>query len=442
MRAGRGYGKTRVGAETVRRWARDFPLVNLIGATADDARDIMIEGESGILAICPPAERPLYVGSRRQLQWPNGAKSLIFTADEPERLRGKQHYKLWCDELASWRYSESWTQAMFGLRLGPNPQAVVTTTPRPIAIVRDLIKHPHTIEVRGTTYENRDNLAVAFLAEIVTQYEGTRLGRQELNAELLEDNPNALFKHEWIDAQRIAEEYVPPLQRIVVAIDPAVTSNEDSDETGIVVCGRDHRTPPHFYVLGDLSCMETPRGWGTIAVAAFKNYKADRIIGEANNGGDLVEANIQNVDFNVPFKSVHAARGKEKRAEPISGLYEQGRVHHVGTWAKLEDQMCDFNPSDENQRSPDRMDAMVWGIAELSDSILSLGHTNMVLEQMDKIRQSRLTKPAMNDKTEACPHCGHKPLARRGESTGCPQCGEWWSSRVVVPTGGRGGLLK
>ena len=234
--AGRGWGKTRTGAETVRRWVKDFPFVNLIGATLDDARDIMIEGESGILAICPPAERPRYVN--RQLHWPNGAKSLVFTADEPERLRGKQHMKLWTDEIAAWRYPEAWEQAMFGLRLGDNPQAVITTTPKPTESLKALVKDPHTIITRGTSYDNRDNLAPAFFDAIVRKYEGTRLGRQELNAELLEDVPGAIWTRKLIDATRLPsmmEVRWDLVTRIVVAIDPAVSHNPDSDETGIVV---------------------------------------------------------------------------------------------------------------------------------------------------------------------------------------------------------------
>lgn len=426
VRAGRGFGKTRVGSETVRIWAREFPFVNLIGATADDARDIMVEGESGILAVCPRDERPLYIASKRQLQWPNGAKSLIFTADEPERLRGKQHYKLWCDELAAWRYAESWDQAMFGLRLGINPQAVITTTPRPVQIIRDLCADPNTHETRGTTYDNRENLAPAFLAKIITKYEGTRLGRQELNAELLDDNPNALWKRANIDAHRITLDQLPSLQRIVVAIDPAVTSNEDSDETGIIVAGRDHRWPPHFYVMADLTCIDTPKGWGEKAVAAFKNYRADRILGEVNNGGDLVEANIRGIDVNVPYRCVRATRGKEKRAEPVAGLYEQGRVHHVGFFPQLEDQMCEFNPADENQKSPDHMDAMVWAMAELSDGMVSLGYAEGIVKHSEDRKAAQaaaVAKILTNDHTESCSECGSKAIVRRGPIKHCSSCG-------------------
>jgi len=363
--AGRGYGKTRTGAETVREWVKTNRFVNLIGATADDARDIMIEGESGILAVCPRSERPIYRPSKRLLVWPNGARSLIFTADEPERLRGKQHAKFWGDELAAWRYPESWDQARLGLRLGDNPQSIVTTTPKPTTLIKGLIADPTTHVTRGTTYENRDNLAKTFLSEIITKYEGTRLGRQELNAEVLDDNPNALWARKDIDDHRIAA--LPDgLSRIVIPIDPAVSSNEDSDETGIVPVGRDNQHPPHFYVIDDLSLIATPAGWARCAITAYHDLKADRIVGEVNNGGDMVESTLRNVDENISYVAVHASRAKITRAEPVAALYEQGRVHHVGAFPKLEDQMCEWDPT-TGEASPDRMDSLVWGITELAD---------------------------------------------------------------------------
>jgi len=357
--AGRGWGKTRTGAEAVRHWARTFRYVNLIGATADDARDIMIQGESGIMAICPRDERPAYQPALRRLTWPSGATSLIFTADEPERLRGKQHEKLLCDELGSWRYQqEAWSQALLGLRLGSNPQVIVTTTPRPTPVIRELVADKRTYVTRGTTYDNRPNLAPAFYSSIITRYEGTRLGRQELNAEILEDNPGALWKRAQIDALRVVK--MPDMRRVVVAIDPAVTATAGSDETGMVVCGLG--IDKHGYVLDDLSLRESPDAWAQKAVNAYRRWKADRIVAEVNNGGDLVETTIRTVDKNVPYKAVHASRGKMIRAEPIAALYEQGRVHHVGSFATLEDQMCQWEPG---QKSPDHLDAMVWGMTEL-----------------------------------------------------------------------------
>jgi phage terminase large subunit-like protein len=384
--AGRGFGKTRCGAETVREWVKTHRYVNLIGATADDARDIMVEGESGILAICPPDERPQYRPSKRRLEWPNGAISLIFTADEPERLRGKQHEKLWCDEVASWKYEESWDQAMFGLRLGNNPQAIATTTPKPTKLMRGLVKESTTHVTRGSTYDNEQNLAGTFLSKIITKYEGTRLGRQELNAELLEDNPGALWNRDNIDETRIQK--MPDLLRVVVGVDPAASSNEDSDETGIVICGRDKQQPPHFYVIDDLSTVASPDGWAASAVRGYGLHKADRIIGEVNNGGEMVEAVIRHKDANVSYKAVHASRGKAIRAEPISALYEQKRVHHVGFFAQLEDQLCDWNPQTDTD-SPDRLDALVWALTELSEYSTQLGLLDFYRQTQEEIMAKR-----------------------------------------------------
>lgn len=358
--AGRGWGKTRTGAEWVRESVRSYPMVNVIAATADDARDVMIEGESGILAVCPERERPRYVPSKRRLEWPNGARSLIFSADEPERLRGKQHMQLWADELAAWRYPDAWDQAMMGLRLGDDPRAVVTTTPRPTALVRGLLANPDTVVTRGSTYDNAANLAGAFLAQIISKYEGTRLGRQELNAELLDDTPGALWQRSALDAGRVKA--APDMARVVVAIDPAVTSGETSDETGIVVCGKG--VDGHGYVLADLTCRMTPDGWARRAVAGYDRYRADRIIAEVNNGGDLVSHTIHTVRPTIAFTAVHATRGKRTRAEPISALYEQGRMHHIGSFPELEDQMVAYTP-DGYDGSPDHVDALVWGMTEL-----------------------------------------------------------------------------
>lgn len=366
--AGRGFGKTRVGAEWVRKrsGSGQFRHVNLIAATADDARDIMIEGESGILAICPEWERPIYRSSKRRLEWPNGCRSLIFTADEPERLRGKQHESLWADEVASWRYPESWDQAMFGLRIGPSPRAVVTTTPRPTRLIRDLAADPATVTTVGTTYENRDNLAPAFYQTIIGKYEGTRLGRQELNAEILDDVPGALWTRANLDEYRVPK--LPyDLSRIVVGIDPAASSDPEtgSAETGIVVAGHS-MTDLREYVVADNTVMDTPEKWARAAVAAYRYWQADTIVAEKNNGGDMVRAVIHAVDRNVPVKLVWASKGKHTRAEPISALYEQGRVSHVGVFPQLEDQMCNWVP-DSPEPSPDRMDALVWALTELTD---------------------------------------------------------------------------
>lgn len=354
--AGRGFGKTRTGAETVRKWVRTNQYVNLIGATADDARDIMIEGESGILAICPNDERPQYVASKRRLEWQNGAISLIFTADEPERLRGKQHYKLWADELASWRYPEAWDQAMMGLRLGDNPQGIVTSTPKPTKLVLDLVNDPRNIVTTGTTYENRANLAQGFFDYVIKKYEGTRLGLQELEAKLLTDNPGALWKREQIDDNRV--HIYPDLTRVVVGVDP--TASAGGDEAGIVTAGM---SGDHYFTLSDDSRQGTPQEWASAAVAAYHRHKADCIVAEKNNGGDMVEAVIKQVDPNVNVKLVWASRGKVTRAEPIAAIAEQGRDHHVGYFPQLEDELCMWIPG---EASPNRLDAKVWALTELS----------------------------------------------------------------------------
>ena len=381
--AGRGFGKTRTGAETVRQWISEgHRYVNLIGATADDARDIMIQGESGILAVCPRSERPTYKPSQRKLIWPNGAVSLIFTADEPDRLRGKQHSHLWGDELAAWRYPDAWDQAKFGLRLGDHPQAVITTTPRPTRMVRELMTDAATEVTRGKTYDNRQNLAPSFFDAVLKRYEGTRLGRQEIDGDVLDDNPAALFKRADIDEARIG--IAPELSRIVVAIDPAVTSNEDSDETGIVVAGeRDGEA----YILADLTQKGSPEQWARAAIAAYHEHKADRIVAEVNNGGDLVASVIRSLDRSVPIKTVTASRGKAVRAEPVGALYEQHKVHHVGAHPALEDQMCEWNPTDKTAKSPDRVDAMVWAVTELVLNDKTTGLLDFYRQQAERLAE-------------------------------------------------------
>lgn len=366
--AGRGFGKTRTGAETVRQWIRTTDMVNLIGATADDIRDIMVEGESGILAVCPPDERPVYRKSERKLEWPNGAVSLLFSAQEPDRLRGKQHKKLWCDELAAWAYEESWDQAKFGLRLGDKPQSLITTTPKPIRNIRELLKESTTYVTRGTSYENRENLAANFFDSIVARYEGTRLGRQELNAEMLEDTPGALWTREMI--RHIWPGSMPPLIRAVVAIDPPASSHDGSNEAGIVACGLDAQG--QGYVLADRSAILAPREWAHRAIQLLREVKGDTIIVEVNQGGEMATQTIRSVDPTVPVKPVHAAKGKYIRAEPISAVYARGAVQHCGLFDNLEDQMCSFVPDfDRNsQGSPDRLDALVWALTELFPSFV------------------------------------------------------------------------
>ena len=380
--AGRGFGKTRCGAEWVRAEVKaGRRRIALVGPTAADARDVMVEGEAGILAISPDHERPLYEPSKRRLTWRNGAVATTFSADEPERLRGPQHDAAWCDELGAWRYPEAWDMLMFGMRLGADPRTVVTTTPRPAKLIRDLVRDPTCVVTRGSSYENRANLAGAFLQQIIKKYEGTRLGRQELNAELLDDVPGALWSRALIEAARPPMGFVmPDLVRVVVAIDPAASSGEDADETGIIVAGKDKDS--RGYVLADLSGHHTPIEWARIAVAAYKSHGADRIVAEVNNGGEMVEATLRVVDDNVAYTAVHATRGKVVRAEPVAALYEQGRIRHMGAFTALEDQMCEFTPDLDRSKpkrdstdpsslgkggrtSPDRADALVWAFTEL-----------------------------------------------------------------------------
>ena len=353
LMAGRGFGKTRCGAEWVRAGVKaGRRRIALVAPTAADARDVMVEGKSGILAISPDHERPLYEPSKRRLTWRNGAVATTFSADEPERLRGPQHDAAWCDEMAAWRYPEAWDMLMFGLRLGEDPRVMVTTTPRPTRLLKSLVADPTVAISRGTTYQNRANLAGAFLQQIIKKYEGTRLGRQELNAELLDDVPGALWSRALIEAARPPIGFVmPDLVRVVVAIDPAASSGEDADETGIIVAGKDKDS--RGYVLADLSGHHTPIEWARIAVAAYKSHGADRIVAEVNNGGEMVEATLRVVDDNVAYTAVHATRGKVVRAEPVAALYEQGRIRHIGAFTALEDQMCEFTP-DLDRSKPKR----------------------------------------------------------------------------------------
>jgi phage terminase large subunit-like protein len=499
IQAGRGFGKTRTGAETVREWvSRGYRIIHLVGATAADTRDVMVQGEAGLMSCFPPHQRPFYEPSKRLVTFHTGAQAHLFSADEPERLRGPSCSAFWVDEIClakgtlietvsgprkieniragdivhtrvglravvkawrtsrsaplwelttsdgrslkgteshpvfcdgafvplrktkpgsiletwqanqhrscgavpcvvsvgptgergevfnlevegqheyyangilthncSWRFGQdSWDNLNFGFRLGNDPRGVITTTPKPIKLLKDIIKDPHTHVTRASSYENRANLAPAFFDSIIRKYEGTRLGRQELEAELLEDIPGALWTRAMIDAYRLKLVDIrwDLIIRIVVAIDPAVTSGEDSDETGIIVCGL--TVSLHVIVIEDLTCRETPLGWARIAVAAYKNRRADRIVGEVNNGGDLVEANIRAVAPEVSFRAVRASRGKAVRAEPIAALYEQGRCHHIGAMPELEDQLVSWTPQG-NADSPDRMDALVWAITEL-----------------------------------------------------------------------------
>lgn len=364
---GRGAGKTRTGSEWICEAVEtgEAKRIALIAPTAHDARHVMVEGESGILSIAPPWNRPDYEPSRRRLAWKNGAEAYTFSSEEADRLRGPQFDLAWADELAAWTDPQNcWDMLQFGLRLGTHPRWLATTTPRPIRLLKELISRSDVVVSRATTFDNAANLAPTFLEAIRKRYEGTRLGRQELNAELLSDTPGALWHADWIDNGRV--ERLPDLKRIVVAIDPAVSNSEGSDETGIVVAGIDDGG--HGYLLNDCSGRYAPHEWARKAVEAYKRYAADRIIAEVNNGGQMVESTLRMIDHNIPFRAVHASRGKVTRAEPISALYEQKRVSHVGTFSELEDQMCSFTSDFDRNRagySPDRLDALVWAFTEL-----------------------------------------------------------------------------
>ena len=366
--AGRGFGKTRTAAEWVRReiQERRATRVALVGSTAADVRDVMVEGISGLLASCRAAGlEARYEPSRRRVVFPAlGAVAFTYSAEEPDRLRGPQHDLAWVDEAAAFKGEDAWDQLQFGLRLGQNPRQVVTTTPRPVPLIRRLVKDPTTATTRGSTYDNRDNLAPAFLEQIVARYEGTRLGRQELQGELLEDVEGALWSVALIDAARRRREELPELTRIVVAIDPQAGYSPDGDlsETGLVVCGRD--AAGEGWVLADASGNFTPNEWAAKAVALWREWHADRIVAEANQGGVMVESTLRTVYAKAPVKLVRASRGKLARAEPVAALYEQGKVHHVGGFPELEDQMTGYVP-DTATRSPDRMDALVWALTDL-----------------------------------------------------------------------------
>jgi predicted phage terminase large subunit-like protein len=366
--AGRGWGKTRTGTEWVHEHAMagTASRIALVAPTAADVRDVLVEGPSGFLSIASNSTRPTWEPSKRRLEWPNGATATAFSAEEPERLRGPEHDLAFCDEAAAWKYPETMDMLLFGLRVGVRPRMLITTTPKPVKLLRDLLAREggDVVVTRGRTMDNRANLAPTFLSQIVSKYQNTRLGRQELDGELLTDIPGALWSIAWIDRDRVSEA-PKELKRIVVAVDPAVTNNEGSDETGVVVGGVDGAG--HGYLLEDLSGKYAPHEWARRAIDAYRRHKADRIIAEANNGGAMVEATIRMVDPNVSFRAVHASRGKVTRAEPIAALAEQGKIHHVGAFPQLEDQLCSFTTDFDRGRggSPDRLDAMVWAFTEL-----------------------------------------------------------------------------
>lgn len=364
--AGRGWGKTLTGAEDVARYGMAYPFrrIAIVARTIADARDTCVEGDSGLLSCLPKAAVETWNRSMGQLVLTNGTRYQLFSAEEPERLRGPQHHRAWSDEVGAWgrnaderQWPVAWDMLQMGLRLGSDPRNVVTTTPRPTKLLRHLIGDDQTALTKGRTLENAANLAPQFLDQIVARYAGTRLGRQELDAEILEDVPGALWTLAMLEDRREA----PDLARVVVAIDPAVTSSEDSDETGIVVAGLG--VDGRGYVLADRSCKLSPDGWAQRAVAAFDEFHADHIVAETNNGGDLVEATLRTVRRTVPYRKVTASRGKQTRAQPVAALYEQGRISHVDVFAELEEQLTSWTP--ESGKSPDRLDALVWALTDV-----------------------------------------------------------------------------
>ena len=357
--SGRGWGKTRTGAETVKQWVEDgVKRIALVAETPADARDAMIEGESGILNVFPPDKKPIYESSKRRVTFHTGATAIIYSGANPDQLRGPQHEKAWCDELAAWDYpEETWSNLDMGLRLGDNPQTVVTTTPRPIKIITELLEEDSTYLTKGSTYDNKANVSEKFIKKMEQRYEGTRLGRQELYAEVLTDNPGALWSYDMFNYMK----EIPQLSRVVVAIDPAVTSNDKSDETCIIVAGRDKQGLG--YVLDDYTCRKSPNEWATIAIRAYQKYEADYVVAEVNQGGDMIKSILSSQSKNIPYKQVRATRGKQVRAQPVSMLYEQGKIFHKKSFKELEDQLCSWSPEDKD--SPDRLDALVWGFTEL-----------------------------------------------------------------------------
>lgn len=365
--AGRGFGKTRLGAETVRSWAEDkrYERIALVAPTEADARDVMVKGPAGILAISDPEFMPEYNQSHRTITWPNGVVAQHFSAEKPDRLRGPNNSAAWADELASWRNLKyTWDMLQFTLRSGDSPRTIITTTPKPLPLIRKLRAAPETHLTIGSTYENQANVSADWLEQMRKEYDGTRLGRQELHAEILDDVPGALWTPKLFWDYR-CEVCPVPLVRVIVAIDPSVTSGAESAEAGIVVAGKG--ADGHGYLLADLSCRVTPAQWCRVAVNAYHHWKADAIVAEANNGGDMILNLLVTVDGNVRYGKLHASRGKITRAEPIAALYERGIIHHVGDhkqYEKLEDQCENYVPG-SMEASPDRMDALVWAFTEL-----------------------------------------------------------------------------
>jgi phage terminase large subunit-like protein len=373
MIGGRGAGKTRAGAEWIRAQALGLPpfatekaaRIALVGETEHDVREVMIEGVSGLLAVHGWHERPTWLPSRKRLEWSDGQIAQVFSAEDPESLRGPQFCCAWSDEMAKWRYADAaFDMLQFGLRLGAQPRQLITTTPRPTALLKRLIEDPTSVITRAATRANANNLAPTFLQTVMGRYAGTRLGRQELDGEIVEDRPDALWSRALLESCRVSE--APSLQRIVVAVDPPASSSKRADSCGIVAAGI--TDGGICYVLADDTVSGvTPNAWANKAIALWYRLEADALVAEVNQGGDMVRAVISQVDSGVPVIPVRAARGKWLRAEPVATLYGQGRVKHAGIFAGLEDEMCDFASSGlSSGKSPDRLDALVWAIFQLA----------------------------------------------------------------------------
>lgn len=400
--AGRGFGKTWTGAHWLAEQANAHPGSEwaIVAPTFRDVKKTCMEGSSGLLAALGDDEIASYNKSGLQVTLTNGSRIYGYSADQPERLRGANLWGAWCDELGSWRYLDAWYAGLVpAVRKGEHPRIVITTTPRPTQLIRDLVgRSDGSVHItRGSTWENAANLSAIALEELRRRYEGTRLGRQELEGDLLTDVEGALWRREDIDADRVRPDQVPDLVRVVVAVDPAVTSGEESDETGIVVVGESR--DGHGYVLADYSMRGTPDACMRRVVRAYYDHDADCVVAEVNNGGDYIQSLLRTVDPNVPYRTVRASRGKAIRAEPVSALYEQHRVHHVGCFPALEDQMCTWTPLDPV--SPDRVDALVWAVTELRG--LSAGSWSEAYG------------------TTSCGACG-RPLVRVEGRTACPYC--------------------
>jgi len=385
IRSVRGWGKTKTAAETFIHAVQygDFKYPNLVGATADEVRDVMICGESGILSCAQKDFYPEFVPSLKKLIWPNGVVTHIYYGTEPDKARGPQSDFLWCDELSKWqRPEETFDNLLMGLRLGPNPLCIVTSTPRPTRFLMDLEQRINnqgqqcTVVTRGRTQDNYKNISPVFISTIISKYENTRLGRQELEGEFLSDNPEALFRRSDIDNNRVRQ--IPELSYVVIGVDPAATSNAGSDDTGIIAAGKSKEG--HFYILGDYTCHLTPQGWGEAVITAFYKHEANTIIGETNQGGEMVQHTLKTIDPKIPFKAVHSSRDKSIRAEPVSALFEQNRVHFFGTFLELEDELCEWVPGSD---SPDRLDALVFALTELE------GKTQIVNFSLSSIATTR-----------------------------------------------------